>query len=180
MQRSRTFVAFAELLQEWAEVPVDGPLFTSWGAALTYEMTFGIWRGCNVRVLSSDDALYPLLVTQRASATMWRNRTPEIAARARELAAGDDGLAPPLESREEATLERAVPTPAHDVRSLPPPEPTAPSAIPVSVQPEPEPEPEPDAAPAPAPSIESERPLAAAPADDAAAEVTLAARPPDE
>jgi hypothetical protein len=87
MQPSRTYVAFAELLQEWAEIPAEGPDQPRWGAALAYEMIFGIWRGCNVRVLSSDDPLYALLVCQRPSATLWRNRTADLTARAQDMAA---------------------------------------------------------------------------------------------
>ena len=87
MTAARTFVAFAELLQEWAELPSDLAHAPAWGAALAYEMTHGIWRGCNVRVLSSDDSLYPLLVNQHSSATLWRNRTHEIALRAQSFAA---------------------------------------------------------------------------------------------
>jgi hypothetical protein len=86
MATARTFVAFAELLQEWAELPADVAHLPAWGAALAYEMTLGIWRGCNVRVLSADDGLYPLLVSQHSSATLWRNRTHELTARAQSFA----------------------------------------------------------------------------------------------
>ncbi|HVV87033.1 MAG TPA: hypothetical protein VHE35_28535 [Kofleriaceae bacterium] len=91
---SRTYVAFAELLQEWAEIPGDGPDALSWGAALAHEMTRGIWRGCNVRVLSADNALYRMLIADRISASLWRNRTPELYARAQELAASGAPVEP--------------------------------------------------------------------------------------
>lgn len=109
MDTSRTFVAFAELLQEWAELPAEGPHQAAWGAALAYEMTFGFWRGCNVRVLSSDDGLYPLLVGSRGGATLWRNRTPELGARAAEYEAGMPAVEPP---REPDDAEPTVPTSA--------------------------------------------------------------------
>jgi hypothetical protein len=82
----RSCVAFAELLQEWAEVPVEGPEALAWGAALAYEMTAGFWRGCNVRVLSAENVLYRMLISDRISASPWRNRTHDLGERARQLA----------------------------------------------------------------------------------------------
>lgn len=79
-------------------------------------MIFGMWRGCNVRVLSSDDPLYALLVCQRPSATMWRNRTPELLARAQELTTA---FTPPGQST--VPDEPTVPTvPAADASDLEP------------------------------------------------------------
>lgn len=80
-------IAFAESLKEWAELPADGPEATAWAAALAHEMTVGFWRGAVVQVVSSDNRLDRVLIEERISASLWRNRTPDLSARARSLAA---------------------------------------------------------------------------------------------
>lgn len=80
-----TYIAFVEALQEWAELPADGPDAAYWGAAMTHEMSVGMWSGCHVRILLADSVLYPVLLGTRGSASLWRDRTAEVGERAREL-----------------------------------------------------------------------------------------------
>ena len=82
---TKTYVAFVEALQEWAELPADGPDAAYWGAAMTYEMSRGMWSGCEVRILTAESALYPVMIQMRAGASLWRDRTSELAGRAAEL-----------------------------------------------------------------------------------------------
>jgi hypothetical protein len=82
---TRTYIAFVEILQEWAECPADGPDVPYWGAAMAHEMGVGMWSGCHVRILYPENALYSVILETRASASLWRDRTSELAARARDL-----------------------------------------------------------------------------------------------
>jgi hypothetical protein len=75
MPRAR-LIAFVEVLQEWAELPADLE-FAAWGAALAYEAAFGGWRGHAVRVLEVQGT--------RITDGLWRDRSAELVARAREL-----------------------------------------------------------------------------------------------
>lgn len=74
-------VAFAESLEEWAALPPDEPEATTWAAALAHEMTIGFWKGANVRVVSSDNRMYRMLIEHISTA--WRDRTADLAERAR-------------------------------------------------------------------------------------------------
>lgn len=106
-----TYIAFVETTQEWAELPSDGPDAAYWGAAMTREMSVGIWAGCHVRILLPDSPLYPVMLGTRGPTGLWRERTAELADRVRELRASTRarrvalGSQPRLEK-----LEREPPT----------------------------------------------------------------------